>query len=236
LGEFQKVFTNVYHALKNGPKLTSKVSADTTNATAFGFAYTFPGSVGVMMTLENERVLSITKTDLDDAMARTMELLSATQSRQLQGMADIVGLPALRHAHQWALANSQAGFGAEIVWQREKAVRQRVRVQQQEIVHLADVIRGVTAKEDTTVIGDLIEVNVTDKTFRMSVEGETISGAFTTAISAENPAQLPKRYRATLRVTERIVTEGGQAERTYLLLKLDEVDASTDLASDFTPV
>ena len=234
LGEFQKVFTSVYHALKNGPKMTAKVSAESTDATAFGFAYTFAGSVGVMMTLQNERVLSISESDLDEAMSQTLALLSTTEQSDLQEMAERVGLPALRHAHHWALENAKAGFGADIFWQRETAVRQRARVQSPQIEKLASYIQLVAAREEIAVIGDLMDVSLTEKTFVLKLRDKTITGHFTTAISEDHPASLPRRYRARLRVTQRVVTPGDQDEQTYLLLGLEPVDPSTALLSDFS--
>jgi hypothetical protein len=233
LSEFQKVFTNVFNALKNGPRLTSKVSADVANETAFGFAYTFPGSVGVVMTLENERLL-IGKTDLDDAMATTLALLSAKRRSELQNLAEKTGLPALRHAHQWALENSRAGFGADIVWQRADEIRQEARVQPQESAQLAAVIGDVTAKEQVTVIGELRTVDLIEKSFRMGLKDRVIQGSFANAISAAHPAELPRIYQATMTVSQRVVVSEGQEDVSYFLLRLEPVDSSTALLSDFS--
>src|SRR5262245_32805524 len=54
VGLFQDIFTNIYHALKNGVKKRMKISSDSLEATRLEFAYTFSGSVGFMMTLKNE--------------------------------------------------------------------------------------------------------------------------------------------------------------------------------------
>lgn len=237
LGEFQKVFTSVYHALKNGPKLTAKVSSETVKATSLGFAYAFPGSVGIMMTIENDEGLALYKTDLDEAMENTLELLGANRSQELQELSEKVGLPALRHAHQWAVANIEAGFGANIAWKLKEDNLEGERsivIQPPEIKRLEQTIRRVTAREEITIIGDLVEVNVTDRTFQISARDQVIHGSFTGAITATNPAQLPKQYRAILRVSEPVVTEAGQEEKTYFLLRLEPVDESSALLSDFS--
>jgi len=234
LGEFQRVFTSVFHALKNGPKLRGKVSAESTEATAFEFAYTFRGSIGVMMTLQNERLLSLTKTDLDEAMDRTLALLSVKDHKEIQAIAEVVGLPALRYAHQWAVENANAGFGADILWQRESAVRQSARLQPAQIRSLASAIQSATAKEETTVIGDLVDVDFTAKTFGLALKDRTISGTFNNAISQSHPVVLPSRYQAVLRVIQRVVVEAGQEEKSYLLLRLEPADPSIALLSDFS--
>jgi hypothetical protein len=226
LGAFQKVFTSVYDAVVNGrPKKSAKASAAIIDATTFGFAYTFPGSTGVMMTLENERLL-LTETDLDAAMKKTFELMSYRDQSQIEEITKQVGLGAVRQAYQWANENAIAGYGAAIVWQREGISKFDVRIQTQEIARLASVIRGATAKEEVTLIGDLLDVSIPDKTFQMYVDGKMIQGGFDVAISHVHPVQLPKRYRATMNVQEKVVTEEGKDEITYFLLRLEPTEAS----------
>jgi hypothetical protein len=233
LGGFQKIFTNVYDALVHGPKQTSKASATTTHATAFGFSYTFPGSVGVMMTLPNDRLL-LGETQLDQAMEKTFELMKMREPTEIQAITEVLGLPAVRQAHQWAAENAKAGFGADITWQRDDAVKQEIRVQPQELAQLARAISAASAKEQVTIIGDLLDVDVPEKTFRMSADGKIIGGTFDTAISFAHPVVLPKTYRATMNVVQKIVVEDGQEQITYFLLRLDPIDDSSALLSDFS--
>ena len=229
LGAFQKVFTSVYDAVVNGPKKSSKASAAVINATAFGFAYTFPGSIGVMMTLENERLL-LSETDLDVAMRKTFELMSYRDPSQIEVATKQVGLPAVRQAYEWASENAKARYGADIVWHREGVPKFQVRIQTQEIAHLASVIKNATAKEEVTLTGDLIDVSIPDKTFRMTVGDKMIEGGFDAAISHVHPVQLPRSYRATMNVQEKVVTEDGEDEITYFLLRLDPSETPPLLA------
>lgn len=235
LGEFQKVFTFVYDAMKNGAKQKAKVSADVANATSFGFAYAFPGSVGVMMTMANDRLL-IGKTDLDAAMTKTLALLDAKNKDQLQLIGETVGLPALRHVHAWALENTKAGFGANIVWQRDLTAMKSLNVQPQEIAHLASLIKTVVVKEEIVVIGELVHVDIVDKTFRMKVQENVIHGTFNTAISIAHPAQLPQRYKATLNVLQKVVVTEDEEEISYFLLRLDPVELSQLLIEEFSSI
>jgi hypothetical protein len=228
LGTFQKVFTSVYDALERGPKLTSKMGAQTAEATAFGFAYTYPGSVGVMMTLANDPQL-IGETKLDGAMQKTLELIRATDPVKVEYLTGTLGVPAVRLAHQWASANVEAGFGVDITWRRNDLVKAEVRLQPQEIAQLANTIRSTAAKEEVTVVGELIHVDTQQKTFRMSVidplnsniRDSEIHGAFDRAITSAHPAQLPRVYRATLNVIQRVVVQEGQDETTFFLVRLD---------------
>jgi len=220
LSSFQKVFTSVYDSVVNGPKKNAKAGADVIKATALEFAYTFPGSLGIMMTLDNERLL-LPETDLDVAMKKTLELITYDNPSQIQRAVVNVGLPAVRLAYQWAYENAKAGYGADIAWQRGGVPKFEVRIQTQEISRLASVIKGATAKEEVALVGDLLRVSLPDRTFQMAVEGKTIQGSFEDAISQSNPVQLPRRYRAVLNVQEKIVSESGEDEITYFLLRLE---------------
>lgn len=224
LGTFQKVFTTVYDALLNGPKKRANPSAEVVDATAFGFSYTFPGSVGFMMTLANERLL-IGQTKLDEAMEKTFDLVKTRDPLGIQAMTETVGLPAVRLVYQWAVENNKAGFGADLIWQPRESIKSELRVQPQEIRDLAYAVNSAIAKEQIRAIGELLHVNMFENSFQMRMAGRTINGTFTSAISAQHPAQLPKSYMATLVVNTKVVLVEGQEKIDYFLVKLDEPPA-----------
>jgi hypothetical protein len=220
LSAFQKVFTSVYDALERGPKQRAKAGADIIAATELRFAYSFSGSVGIMMTLPNDRLL-VGETKLDEAMGQTLELLSARDKIKVEAMTEIVGLPAVRLAHQWATENAKSGFGADITWMRDNSVKKELRLQTQEIAEVASSIRQATAQEELVVTGELLDVAMSAHTFQMQLSDKTIQGQFQDAINAQHPAELPKTYRATLKVQQKIVIEDGKEEITYFLVRLD---------------
>jgi hypothetical protein len=228
LGTFQKIFTTVYDAVCYGPKMTSKTSARTLAETSFGFAYSFPGSIGIMMTLPNERLLT-EETNLDMAIQKTFELIEAHDEGKVQELTDAVGLPAVRLTHQWAAENSKAGFGANITWQRDTTVKNKVHVQPQELTQLAFLISGATAKEEVVKVGELLDVDLLERKFQMRVGKDIIRGDFDTAIGQSHPALLPKTYKATMNLLQKVVISEGQEELTYFLLRLDEPDTSLPL-------
>jgi hypothetical protein len=231
LGKFQKLFTTVYDALQHdGPKKKkARVSAEVADATSLQFAYTFPGSVGVMMTLPNEKLLFESK--LDDAMKKTFELMTAQDAEHIQVLTDTVGLPAVRIAHEWAEENVTAGFGADIAWRRGDELKTEIRVQIPQITHLASVLRLMKAKEQIEVVGQLLDVAITDRTFQMDVDDKIIHGTFDyTLINAMHPVQLPKTYLATLTISQRVaLPESGAEQIEYHLLRLDEPPKDNDL-------
>ena len=59
------------------------------------------------------------------------------------------------------------------------------------------------------------------ETLNAGMKDKTIHGTYDTAITSAHPAQLPKIYRATLNIQQRVVFDDGQEEITYFLLRLD---------------
>ena len=58
LSDFQTLVSVIYDAVKSGtPKRRRRVSVDAATETAFDLGYVFPGSLGVVLTMPNERLL-----------------------------------------------------------------------------------------------------------------------------------------------------------------------------------
>jgi hypothetical protein len=222
LGTFQKIFTTVYDALERGVKKKAAKNSDRAIAdTNLGFAYSFPGSVGIMMTLANERQLFGAK--LDTAMEKTFDLIRANDPQELQLLTDQVGLPSIRLVHQWAEENVKAGFGANIVWQRDDLVKRGVRVQVPELAQKAATLKAMRAEETIVVVGELLDVKVSDHTFSMQLSDKVIRGSFDRVISSERPVKVPKTYQATLKILQKVVVDvGGEEQIDYFLLRLDD--------------
>ncbi|WP_425905797.1 hypothetical protein [Nitrobacter sp. TKz-YC02] len=221
LGTFQKIFTTVYDALERGTKKKTAKNSDKAIAdTTLGFAYSFPGSVGVMMTIANDR--NLFGAQLDEAMDKTFQLIRAQETEELQSLTDRIGLPALRLVHQWTEENVKAGFGADIVWRRDDVVKREVRVQLPELAMKAATLKSMRAEETVVVVGELLDVKVSDHTFSMQLGDKIIQGTFDKVISSQNPVQLPKVYQATLKILQKVVVDDtGQEQIDYFLVRLD---------------
>src|SRR5258708_28565376 len=109
LGDFQSMFSIVYDAIKNGPKDRAKMSTDVAQATSFSFGYTFPGSVGVVFTLPNERLLPGIQTDLDKTFGRISDIARADQPDQIAALAKELGAPPIRATYRWAKDHAENG-------------------------------------------------------------------------------------------------------------------------------
>lgn len=223
LGDFQNVFSVVYDAQRNGPKQTAKVGAESANASAFGFAYTFPGSVGFVLTLGDRRLFD-EGSEFDRTIQIIFELAKADSPEMVLSFAKLLGPAPVRVVYQWAIDHVRFGMSAEIDWERGESVRQNLLIQYRELRKLSEVI-GRTSDDTTdtlTIVGELAAADTTRKTFKLNPDmGGEISGKFSEAISAEHTVELPRRYRVTLVKTRRVKFSTDEEEVSYFLTGLE---------------
>jgi hypothetical protein len=226
LGSFQKMFTAVYDAITNAPKQIASWGSEASAATRLGFAYTVPGSIGIVMVVDESREL-LPDRKLDEAITGVFEMMSARRPEQILDLSTRFGLAAVRVTREWAAENAKAGFGANVEWRRKDDVQQRVRLQTPEIIQLESAIDRASHRQTEKFVGELVEVNVEEHTFRMRLDLENvISGTYADAITPDRPASVPHHYEATMEVTRRILTQGAEDSVSYFLIRLDEPDGS----------
>lgn len=151
---FQGAFSGIYDALKNGPKQRARLGKDEAEASSLGFAYTFTGSIGVVLTLPNERLL-VGDTFLSMATSEMFKLAKATDSVEVRQFAKKLGPAPINLMYRWAETHVDAGIGASIEWLQGGAVRDRVSVQFKEMRHLQLTIGSMSesAEETESVTG-----------------------------------------------------------------------------------
>lgn len=229
LGGFQSMFSVVYDAIKHGPKNRAKMSMDVAQATTFSFGYTFPGSVGIVFTLPNERLLPGFQTDLDKTFGRISDIARAERQDQIAALAKELGAPPIRATYRWAKDHAENGLGANIEWRRDKEVRQAITVQQPELARLKSTIESVSAEssEDLAVRGVLVAANTIRRTFHIVVPAFDldIRGRYTDAISEAHTVTLPRLYTAMVKKTAKLQYSTGKEEIQYFLEKLEPIDA-----------
>ncbi len=74
LKNFQTWLTTIFDAIRTGPKEKARPSADIIQQTTLDFGYGFAGSLGLVFTIPNERLL-IGESDLDHAIDAMFRML-----------------------------------------------------------------------------------------------------------------------------------------------------------------
>jgi len=227
LRDFQQVYTYVYDALTKGPRKKGAPGSESVDATEFEFAYSFPGSVGVVLTIPNQRAL-FDESNLDRAMETVFELASADDSEQIAKLAERLGPAPIRKLYTWTTDHLTAGVGVDIEWMRKDVVRASVLVQVPELENLKQVIDETSDRKSDMIeiTGELQGANIRTHGFELLADsGESIRGKMAEALGVARPVELSKRYKATIARTRWInfATEDEGVE--YYLHDLSETNA-----------
>lgn len=205
VSSFQTFVSVVYDAIENGPKERARLAADVVDATSFEFGYSFVGSVGIVLTIPNERLLTEEfATKLDESIAVVFEIAKSASPEEIGEYAKRYGHAVVRAFRAWTLSHVEAGFGVDARWSRGEASRAQLAVQYPEF---RDMCRSIdeTSAETTSefeAVGELTKVDMDRRRFRLKVEdAEQIEGTFTDAVTEEHSASVPMRYHARVAKT-----------------------------------
>ncbi len=224
LGDFQALFTLVYDTMKNGPKERGRASADAAAATTFGFAYSFTGSVGFVLTLPNERLL-MNETDLDRAMSTVFDMAKAETPEEIAGFAKELGAAPIRTMYRWVSDHVRSGLNVDINWQREEEPRANLFIQVPELENLQQAIDATSdeVEEILVITGQVVGLDVRNHSFHIELEDESeIKGKMSEGVGFEHTVEVPNRYTAHIRKTTKINYATDQDIVSYYLLSLVE--------------
>jgi hypothetical protein len=224
LASFQSLFTSVYDAIKYGPKDRARYTPTVIQTTSFRFGYTFSGSVGVVFTLPNDRMLPGWKSELDRSMTTIRQLSKADTTDKIAMFVKELGEAPIRATYKWADHHATNALGANIEWRREEEIKDEFLVQPIELERLKNTIdiSGAESVEIITVHGLLVAANTVRHTFHLVTEDTDtdIRGKYKDAISEEHTVELPKSYIAKIQRTTILQFSSEQPEESYLLLEL----------------
>jgi len=228
LGDFQNLVSTVYDAIKTAiPKIRARISAEIVAETEFRFGYTFPGSVGVVLTIPNQRLL-IGESYLDESLRVISEMAKVHDSPEVLEYAKRLGPASVRSLYKWAYDHAESGLGVDIEWRRQQLIKTRLFAQRPELERLHQII-GLTSEErvsELTVYANLVGVELIRRSFHLKLDtGEDIRGSLAEDIdiSEKQTVELPKRYKAHVKKTEKIRYSTEEEDISYNLLNLERL-------------
>ena len=223
---FQDVFSIVYAAQHDGPRLSNRLSDEVANAKKLLFGYAFEGSVGIsMFTPADFRLL---ESDIKYAAEFLFRLTTCKTVEEIHVFSKILGPAAMRSFYKWCKVNSDLNTGLEITW---KAARQDVsrfeilRSTFHSLQKILDLVTEVT-EERRTLSGTLVGADVQTKSFHFVCDTEGhIRGKMVQNDSLE--INLPKRCKIEVIRFAEIRFASEKEVVTYHLVKLLEPGDST---------
>jgi hypothetical protein len=224
LHDFQDIVSIVYAALASGPRRSAKIGADIAQKTEFDFGFAYSGSLGVVLTIPNDRLLGV-ESELDRAVSEVFSLLRIRDSAGVSDASRRLGVPVVKRLHHWTKTHSQYGMSADIRWTREEHVRDHVVAQSREMELIYRLIEESGDKTTDTVelVGELVAWSVPRRTFVLTFpDSPPISGHWSKTFNGRAQRTVPSRYRASL-TKETLVRYGDEDVVTWTLDELNDI-------------
>ncbi len=238
IAEFQKLVSVVYAAMKHGPKERATVPEDVARESTFDFGYAVTGSIEVVLTVRNEKML-FDNSVLDESLETVFSMPKAKTSQEVLRLAEKLGPGPINALYEWAINSATSGLNAEIDWKKGEKTQRSVVVQHQELSKLRKTIEQTSSEkiETLNVVGKLTMADATKNRFKIEQFGKpAIQGTVAVeAIDDKHKVTLPKEYSARIQKTTRIKFATGQQDVEYHLLKLGQPTARSTPSKKRSP-
>lgn len=200
LDRFQAAISTTFDAVKNGIKQRGRLAPGITEQTSFDFGYSFSGSVGIVLTIPNDRLL-LGESDLDMAVELFFAAARAQTREEILKFARSAGIPAVRRLYEWSEAHTFNGVSADVQWRRKDEIRARVTVEPATLKRLEEVIQETsdTTTEAVTVVGKLVGLDTALKSFHLEIpKTEDVRGDWSAEFVYSQDLALDEIYEASL--------------------------------------
>jgi hypothetical protein len=227
LRNFQTWLTTIFDAIKSGAKKKARPSTEMVQQTTLDFGYVFAGSLGIVFTVPNERLLNERllrgESDLDLAVDAMFKMVHSRQREELVEFAHRFGISAIRRMYDWANTHARYLVSADIKWRRGDQIRKEVLLQAPEALNLCKLIDASSEVEGKTmtVIGQLVGSDTVTGIFHLrSPDSPDIKGHLSRKFSYPGELTLDRNYTAVLLATRTIYYATDSEDITYELLEL----------------
>lgn len=220
---FQNVITAICDSLVHGPKTRGSFSEEISQATALQFSYTFPGSVGFVLSIENERNLFSGK--LDDTIDAFRQIIEIDHPDAAKDASRTLGLAAISSFGKWVDVNVKWNNNINYIWKRSDGVDYGQFISVDKFAEIREILHGTEDIESSIlqINGVLVGLDLKDAKFHLvEPEGDTYKGG----LSEDFPrSELPvgKYYQAQVKydIIRNVAT--GKENIRHTLLKISEI-------------
>jgi len=228
---FQNLFSIVYDAVKRGqPKKQSQVSDEVIAETTLDFAYTFPGSIGIALTVPSQ--VSLFGNYFQETINELFHMARLSKSEDLRVCSRKLGIAPVRALYAWADDLVKADFGVEVQWKGVQNEPSKLFVQRPELHILREAILATSEEhhEEFTLVGILKGVDIDSRSFHFQYKEEKkrrdIRGHFIDTISQQRPVKVPAEYRVTIARTTRTNYSMDKDEVRDILLRIEPLSGN----------
>ena len=178
ISHFQDLFSQIYDALKNGPRERARITPDVELESNLKLAYTFPGSFGFVLIAEAEPGLF--DSPFEDAASALIEIMSSSDEFDIRDLSKELGQAVVKRTYEWSRANSNAGYGLDLQWVGPHYGQKTKTIEADQFAKLVDIIEGTKDRKETIIEarGILLGMDTKTRRFRFHAQpsGDDYSG------------------------------------------------------------
>jgi len=203
--DFQELFSQIYDAIKNGTKKQARLAAEMVQQTTFNLAFTYPGSLGVAMSIDSTPDLFTG--EFDKAIDAVMQVVEARDEHDVRDMAKSLGEAVVKRAYDWARVNSSASYAVDLDWTTLKGTHRGGMIDVAAFNRLVTVISHTSDSviKSMKVRGVLVGLDSKTKRFRfVDPGGEDYAGSLSETFPASAIWQVNEAYLADIEIEKTI--------------------------------
>jgi hypothetical protein len=219
--EYQELFSQIHDANTKGPKSNLVYGKDVALESELQIAYTYSGSLGVVLLAPSDRGFFEGK--LDQSINDLFEVMEVNSRNGVREIAQRLGNAVVKRMHDWSRVNLAGGFAADVRWNRSDGRQLGEVIPRKKMENVVNIIVATSDKKDTyvDVHGVLLGGDLESKTFHFGViRGEAYRGKLAEEFPPDTDMTLGRRYRARIRETTRTVYALNKTESSHELVSL----------------
>jgi hypothetical protein len=223
LTEFQNLFTTIFGSIQN--KDLKKITANIKKDSELIYHFTYPGSLGIAMSIEVERVICI-ENDLTKAMKLMVDMLNADSSDQMHYFAREYNSKCVNALSNWVKNQIKYNLCAEIKWLNDTEVIYESILNSEHLLNMDQAIKETSNEniEEIEMIGTLIGADTSLHNFHMAFnDHDEIKGKMLENLGKTRMLEIPQKYKATLRKETYENYAENKIETKYILKKLEDI-------------
>jgi hypothetical protein len=226
LERFQDLFSMIYDALTNGVRRNARLGAAIAQQTSLEFAYSYPGSLGILLTVQGGRDIFSGK--FDDSIDAIHQLFGISDRHEVIGLARALGNSVVKRAYDWSMENFKGDFSVDLTWRKSDGRHRGALIDRTQIARMVDII-GLTSEESKETIpvrGILVGADVKTRSFHFVVpDGESYRGALGPDFPAAGTIEVGRRYSARI-IVRTVIKYATETEEKKFTLESLETDSS----------
>ncbi len=150
--EYQNLFSQLYDCKRNGKKKNAAIGKEAAAESALQFAYSFSGSLGVVMFAQSEA--DFFEGNLDSSIEAFFSILDIDDVSSAKRVADSFGGAVIKRIHDWSASNIEGGFSADVQWNKSDGRIISSMFDMRKMERIVETISSVSDEESDDIYAD----------------------------------------------------------------------------------